>query len=246
MNCNDFDNHFDAYVDEQLDAATRDSMRVHMAACQTCEKDVARYQQSRCLLETAVAELASAVDVSALWQSVEQQLGDILPAKAPSAQRLPVAPSWSERLAGVLESLAPAFSIRGGVLAGSAAAVTIAVLSVMGAPSHLGGPESLQVASMTSAAAVGALRAKTVADDKGAQVRTAALPIPLRPNQGPPVRLLAAVPTTSPEVRVERISTIPGHAVSTWVQPRTGARVIWVSDRDQPQAAAVTTASYHR
>jgi hypothetical protein len=236
MKCNDFDNHFDAYVDEQLDEKTRDAVRVHMDVCPTCESSVARYQQSRCLLKTAVAELASAVDVSGLWKAVEGELGDILPARAavpvalPAALPAAVSVSWSDRLNTLIESLAPAFSVQGGVLAGSAAALTIAFLSVVGGPTSTMSPGAIEVASVPSSASI---------------VRETPLPMPLRPNEGPPVRLLAAASATSPHVQVHRISTTPDHAVSTWVQPRTGARVIWVSDRDGGQPA-VSTADFRR
>ena len=39
-------------------------------------------------------------------------------------------------------------------------------------------------------------------------------------------------PLARPEVsHVDGLEAAPGHLVSTWVQPRTNARVIWVQDR---------------
>ncbi len=78
IDCKQFESKFDAYVDAALDPAERARLAAHVRCCSHCDKIVTRYQEARALLTTAVAEQAAAVDVSGLWESIEQRL-DPLP-----------------------------------------------------------------------------------------------------------------------------------------------------------------------
>ncbi len=75
MNCAEFKKNFDLYVDDELVVTVRDAAAMHIASCPACEEAVTRFQQNRCMLTTAVAELAAAVDVSGMWERVEAALG---------------------------------------------------------------------------------------------------------------------------------------------------------------------------
>jgi anti-sigma factor RsiW len=230
MNCTDFDNHFDAYVDSMLDEAALASARAHLAGCKACEHRVTDFQQTRCLLSTAVAEVAAAVDVSGFWERVASELGDPVPA------REVLRPSFAERARDWFhDNIVPAFSLQGGALvtAGAAAAVVISLALPASVP--VGGGTALEVARSTPVPASTAERSPLPTLAEGASVRLASSPVPARAERAP--RDTAG--------GIDRLTAGPGRAVSTWVQPKTGARVIWVSDRDSA-SALVRTADYTR
>jgi hypothetical protein len=226
MNCAKFETHFDAYVDAVLDDATMVAARGHLAVCPDCNQAVSRFQQTRCLLSTAVAEVAAAVDVSGMWERVEAELGP-----APRRGRLEQGysgPGFGDRVREwVSENILPVFSPQGGAFVGAGAAAAI-VVSLM-----ISGPDPLAPTAGTQVAQAPTVSAKRVSDQRAPRLA--------------PVRLASTEGRSSRDssVRIDRIDAGPGRAVSTWVQPRTGAQVIWVSDRGSA-SALVRTAEYTR
>lgn len=213
MNCAEFDKNFDAYVDDMLVDTALLAARKHVEACPPCEHAVTRYQQTRCLLSTAVAEVASAVDVSALWDGVDAALSD-----RPGTVKVS---SWDRLVARArawaTETLLPVFSPQGGALVGIGAAAAIAVSFLLPSNPFPTAQSPTQFAKIPSEVSA------PVADSQGA-VASRQVAARSRDTRG----VSAA--------RVRRVSAGPGQAVSTWVQPRTGAQVIWVSDRGSASA----------
>ncbi len=222
MDCADFDKRFDLYVDDELAPADMDAAREHIGACKACEQSVTRFQQTRALLSTAVAEVAAAVDVSGLWADVESALDP--PCEEP--ERALVVDSWPSRarrwLAESFDGGPLGYAWRVGMWGGaSALAAAALVLTVSGLE-----PQRVEVA-----------QTPTVKTSTLAATRTS-----------PGARTSPAVQTSPASRRVARVrldslETAPGHSVSTWVLPRSKARVIWVSKRD---SATVQQVSYDK
>jgi anti-sigma factor RsiW len=74
VNCRQFEEKLDRYLDGELDHASMPLVEVHIAACGGCRKVVTDHEKARALLMTAVADEAAAVDVSGLWRDIEAKL----------------------------------------------------------------------------------------------------------------------------------------------------------------------------
>jgi hypothetical protein len=239
MNCRDFEKSFDEYVDGALPPPLAARCVAHVSMCPPCEQEVTRWQQTRNLLSTAVAEVATAVDVSALWKDVEAALdrdgsasdrepsfvrGEESKREGRGARRS--ASGASKRGAGFA-----AAAWRFGSAAGaSALAAAAAVVFLVPGP-----------ASMTATGTVG--KERTVLA-----------------SYSPPKKLIRRVSngvspaayhpggSNAPQPRaasyIDNLEAPQGHLVSTWVQPRTNVRVIWVEDRGT--GGPVRTADYRR
>lgn len=252
MNCVDFEKFFDRYVDGLLDGDGFAACEQHVAMCSVCDRDVARWQQTSILLSTAVADFASVVDVSGLRSSVEAALG--LPQAAePGRRALDREASYGravgERPASRTGRGASQDAGRGrratfaatvrfvSAAAVSAATAAAAVLLLTPTP---------QVSStlVASAPVVGSAPSSS---SGGAGLF---MPASLR-NGGHHVAedvatvAYAPPPLAQPQVsHVDGLEAAPGRQVSTWVQPKTNARVIWVEDRGM--GAPVRTAGLDR
>ncbi len=243
MTCAEFEACFDQYVDETLDAAMMNSCSCHISKCRPCDKEVTRWQQTRILLSTAVADLSTAVDVSSVRGDVFAALGFADDAasreaevhemdKRQSATREPAYDrSASRRGAGRTARRAASGERRSTfgaamrfVSAATVSAIAAAAAVMVISPSPQGTGPAQQFAS-TKPAVV-----------SGASIKPASLARAAKRNSfhQEPIAPVAysSPPLARPEVsHVEGIEPAPGQQAATWVQPRTGARVIWVENR---------------
>lgn len=237
MTCIEFDKAFDPYVDGLLDPTSALAARMHVESCRECERMVARWQQSRILLSTAVAEIASAVDVSGLFDAVEASLPQPAEAAHASSRRrarrerqlpagregIPVRVDHAARAVrpaaggGRFVALRRFATVAGATAAAAAASILLLTSGTSPVVQLAGGPSSNSVAPSPSPSFHNSqlpwvkpvsLGASQTRSDKGTW----------RPLLPPPAL-------------VDALEAGEGHTVSTWVQPRTQARVIWVQSR---------------
>jgi anti-sigma factor RsiW len=242
MSCAEFAESFDAYVDEMLEPASAEAATRHIAMCTCCDREVARWQQTRILLSTAVADLSTAVDVSALRRDVEAALGFSSPGAEPARVR------GGEREATRLRG------IDGSRKAGRQAATGRRQALVAAG-------RFLSAASVSAAIAAGAVLMLTPTPVQNGSLLASVTapsrsssffqPASYRPNgrigRGADVAPAAYTPPplARPEAsHVDGLEAAPGRTASTWVQPRTNARVIWVADRGA--GAPIRTAGLDR
>jgi anti-sigma factor RsiW len=74
VNCSQFEEKLDLYLDGELDHVSMPLVAGHIADCGACHKVVTDHEKARALLITAVADEAAAVDVSGLWRDIEAKL----------------------------------------------------------------------------------------------------------------------------------------------------------------------------
>jgi len=74
VNCSEFQDKLDPYLDGELDDASTPLAAGHVHGCVACNTVVTEHQKARALLITAVADEAAAVDVSGLWHDIEARL----------------------------------------------------------------------------------------------------------------------------------------------------------------------------
>lgn len=268
MCCADFEQVFDRYVDGMLGDEETGAACRHLAICPACDLEVTRWQQTRILLSTAVADFATAVDVSSLRRDVEAALGfepvaqstvgeagvvaaprragDRAPsfdgAAAPrrSASRRAAREAAGSRVAGALRFLSAA-SV-------SAAVAAAAVFTLTAAPQNASVPGTAGLAASGSASPVAVASAPARPAAATAPTFRAAS---LRPRaRGLQAGVAPAAADTPPPLaypepsHVDGLEAAPGHLVSTWVQPRTNARVIWIDSNSM--GAPVRTAGLDR
>lgn len=126
MDCRDFEENIDRYVDAEMPDGQLASAAEHVQACNPCHSLVRNHQHATALLRSAVAEKAAAVDLAGLWQSIESQLdeeGGLMAVAGPL--RRPVEQSsddvsWLGRLVAGLFGPSP---FRAGAFAAAAAAL---------------------------------------------------------------------------------------------------------------------------
>lgn len=243
MSCADFEQAFDAYVDDMLDEDASAAARCHLSMCPACDREVTRWQQTRILLSTAVADFATAVDVSALRRDVEAALGfadegegervqggtrEAAVERGRDARRRGGRSATREAASGRRSAFSAVWRFASAATV-SAATAAAAVLLLTPAPQTLktvatNTPAATSSPIATFGSAVASLPRPTFqpASYRGAKsgledARLAAYTPP---------------PLAKPEIsHVDGLEAAPGHLVSTWVQPRTNARVIWVQDR---------------
>jgi len=240
MTCADFEQSFNQYVDDLLEPAVASAARRHAAKCTACNREVMRWQQTRILLSTAVADFASAVDLSSVRSGVEAALG-LASSDGGSEER----PSIGAREAAYNRgrSARPAVMRRGmrgerrgaggerrgplvaafryaSAAAVSAAAAAVAVLTLM--PAQQG---TLSVVASAPASSSARSSSRSMFQPASFRLGSRGLPEAAPATYAPP-------PLARPETpHVDGLEAAAGHTASTWVQPRTNARVIWVQDR---------------
>jgi len=126
VNCNDFEANIDRYLDGALDSdAWRDAFG-HTSICSACDALVTRYQQATALLQTAVTDRVTAVDVSGLWDAIDSQI-PTAPLRLPSG--LPARRVRGDRLFDLMRGWASALTpVRvGAAMMATAAAVALLV-----------------------------------------------------------------------------------------------------------------------
>jgi hypothetical protein len=224
--CAEFEACFDQYVDETLDAAMMNSCSCHIASCRPCDKEVTRWQQTRILLSTAVADLSTAVDVSSVRSDVFAALGfaeDAAPRRQSATREAAFDRSAAKRSAGRPARRAGSgerHSVFAAALRFTSAATVSAVAAAFAvmvlSPTQVQqGDTPPGVAPARMASASGAATWMPT----GKMFKVAPV------SYSPP-------PLAKPEVsHVDGLEPAPGHQASTWVQPRTNARVIWVEER---------------
>jgi len=247
MSCADFEKSFDEYVDDMLAPDLAAAARCHLSMCTACDREVTRWQQTRILLSTAVADFATAVDVSALRRDVEAALGftdaqsdaegvervqggsrEAVVERGRDARRRGGRGAGREAASGRRSTFSAVWRFASAATV-SAATAAAAVLLLTPAPQTIGTfatntPAATSAPIATFASAVASLPRPTFqpASYRGARSGLEdARPVAYTPP-----------PLAKPEIsHVDGLEAAPGHLVSTWVQPRTNARVIWVQDR---------------
>jgi hypothetical protein len=250
MTCKEFESSFDRYVDETLDSAMMDACSCHIAKCQPCDREVSRWQQTRILLSTAVADFSTAVDVSSVRGDVLAALGFTdEAAKAAHGSRIDeLGRQSATREAGYDRGTAKRSAGRSGRRAASgerrstfgavlrfASAATVsaiaaaaAVMVISPAPVGTGTGTATQFASSVPPSDY---IANNAVRPSGVGFRPASLVRAVKRERNRD--LIAPVtysnpPFAKPAVsHVEGLEAAPGQKVTTYVQ-RGGARVIWV------------------
>jgi len=235
MTCADFEASFDQYVDDLLEPRMAEACCCHLAKCTPCDREVTRWQQTRILLSTAVTDFATAVDVSSVRNDVFAALGlDGRDSAAVVERRRSAMREAAHERAGDArrdsgrrarrEAGAPRRSGFAAVLrfasAATVSAMTAAAAVLLLTPAPTTAPSVVASApAPTSVASVSRSSMRPVAWSKNSFEDVAPAV-----NTPPPL--------ARPEVsHVDGLEAAPGQLVSTWVQPRTNARVIWVQDR---------------
>lgn len=240
MTCADFEKSFNEYVDDVLDPTLAAAARCHAAVCPPCNREVTRWQQTRILLSTAVADFASAVDVSSLHRDLEAALG--LSANQ-GEQRRAGGTREASRARGGSETRREGGRSRRAVVSDrrvtlhaalrfvSAAAVSAAVAA---AAVLVLSPQQQSGTTLASAPASSSAFQQVAFRPGARDFESDAAPVAYTPP-----------PLARPEIsHVDGLEAAPGQLVSTWVQPRTNARVIWVEDRGM--GAPIRTAGLDR
>jgi len=249
MNCTDFEKSFNEYVDDMLEPAIAACARRHVAKCPACDREVTRWQQTRILLSTAVSDFATAVDVSSLRGDVFATLG-LDGAESRHA-------GLRDREAALSRGMDSRRDARGrnlrraGRRSGEAGRT-----STWSAAWRFA-----SAATVSAATAAAAVLLLTPGPTNGPGIVASVAPSPASRSSYEPAAFRAGVrafhnlnvapatysppPLAHPEIsHVDGLEAAPGHLVSTWVQPRTNARVIWVEDRGT--GAPVRTAGLDR
>lgn len=125
MDCKQLDEKLDHYLDGELDAAGTEAVRLHTASCPSCNDTITAFQQTRAMITTAVADLATAVDVSGFFEGIENKLAE-------QETR-----SWRFRIGGFARAAGREITatlgtpVRAAVWSGAAAAVAVALFLAM-------------------------------------------------------------------------------------------------------------------
>lgn len=248
LTCAEFEASFDQYVDDLLDIAMTEACSCHLAKCPPCDREVTRWQQTRILLSTAVTDFATAVDVSSVRDDVFAALGlddNAASERRRSAMREAAVSRGRDASVGRGRDASTGRSRDAGRSAGRQAADSPRRSGVAGA---LRFASAATVSALTAAAAV--LLLTPTPQSTSPQVASVSPPPVSRPSaKSAPIKLASYSPwsnkvfeevapatnTPPPFARpqashVDGLEAAPGKAVSTWVQPRTNARVIWVED----------------
>ena len=129
MSCNDFQAKFDLFVDGELGADDMRHAAEHIKCCTTCDALVTRNQRLHAFLVTAVTDRVAAVDVSGLWDGIEERLTQGAGAP-PFAVRRPSRVPYSERLVDWLGALLGDGGLSPARIGGMAAVAAAAVVFV--------------------------------------------------------------------------------------------------------------------
>ncbi|HEY2775701.1 MAG TPA: zf-HC2 domain-containing protein [Candidatus Binatia bacterium] len=247
LSCTDFEQLFDRYVDDLLSGDQALAASRHIFNCRACDREVTRWQQTRILLSTAVSDLVTAVDVSGLAADVHAALGMPPAAAAPhrhvadrdasfereGARRGAAHDAADRRRSRPRRGLSAIVRLASvaGVSAMAAAAVVMLFVPM---PKSLRGTGTAGTTGTTGttgwiASAPATVRTASAHNSTSfyrasrAALRNIVAPVAYIP---PPL----AHPQSA---HVDDLEAAPGRQVSTWVQPRTNARVIWVEAREQ-------------
>jgi len=254
MSCAEFEASFDQYVDDLLDIAMTEACSCHLAKCPPCDREVTRWQQTRILLSTAVTDFATAVDVSSVRDDVFAALGfnDAAATERRRSTMREAAVAHDRDSVGRDASLGR--SRDAGRDAGRSAGRK-AGRKAADSPRRSG---FAGVFRFTSAATVSALTAAAAVllltpapqSDSPKMAASVVAPVSRPAVNSAPIKLASYSPWSKkafedvapavntppplarPEAsRVDGLEAGPGRLASTWVQPRTNARVIWIQDR---------------
>lgn len=130
MDCSDFQDKLDQYLDRRLDAGEHTRACTHVRSCRPCDQVVTSFQKTGALLRTAAADRAAAVDVSGLWDSISSQL-DLEGERRPAVASLAAARE-ARTQRGLRVAAARAIRTRIGQLVAVAAAAVVAFVFLGG------------------------------------------------------------------------------------------------------------------
>ena len=250
INCTDFEKSFDEYVDNMLDPKTTVAMRRHVTMCPACDREVTRWQQTRILLSTAVADFATAVDVSSVSGDVMAALG------LGAEERVERRDGFMREASRDLDrSERPARSGRDGRRSGATREAGSGRRSGISAVWRFTSAAALSAATAAAAVLLLSPVSKTAGTIVASAPSSSSSRAPYQPvtfragSRGSYTDVAPAAYTPPPLARpeishVDGIEAAPGRLVSTWVQPRSNARVIWVEDRGS--GAPIRTAGLDR
>lgn len=233
MTCSEFDKAFDPYVDDVLDPLSAAAARMHVESCPTCDRMVARWQQSRILLSTAVAEIATAVDVSALFAAVSGALDASCEPEDSTLHSSSTRRPGHERELRAERSAVPARVGRAARIARPAA--RLGRFSAIGRFATVAGASAVAAAASImllapGVAPLGQVASRTTPGTWELGASPWMKPVTFNTQERPDHvdwQPLLPVPAL-----VDTLEAGEGRTVSTWVQPRTQARVIWVQRRN--------------
>ncbi|MBC8293252.1 MAG: zf-HC2 domain-containing protein [Proteobacteria bacterium] len=207
VNCHDFEDRVHAFLDDELPDTELAAMRGHLGDCPRCEKIVTGFQKTGALISTAVTEMVTAVDVSGIWQAVESGLD----AGVIAAELATPSASGREHPAQGHPGSSRWDSPRWDSPRWDSVRRVLDSIATRVSPGNLGWAGA--AASVTALAMLMLLSA-----GQDGQVG----------DTGRNVTVAQAAGLKS--ARLDSLSGAPGYTVSSWVQPRTKARVIWVDN----------------
>jgi hypothetical protein len=176
VNCREFEERIDFYLDGVLEAPAVHDAIDHIAACPTCESMVTGAQQAASLLKTAVSDRVAAVDVSGLWDCIERDLEpvpaqlDVVPESMVSGWRQLAGDGWRSFVAAMRGPGDVDWVSARGRTFGMLAVSAVAVVLVMG--SWLAEPQRVQVADAGSRSKTKSVRIEALEVPAGATVST--------------------------------------------------------------------------
>jgi hypothetical protein len=172
VSCNDFQAKLDLYIDGELARGDMRHAEQHVAGCAACDALVTRHQRLHAFLVTAATDRVAAVDVSGLWDGIEERLGQ---GSGPFSSK-PGASPISERIVGWLGMVfgdAGFTPARVGAFAAAAAAAVVFLVSwAANDTSEPGATSTMHVATATPTARVRPVRIDSMEVGEGHTVST--------------------------------------------------------------------------
>jgi hypothetical protein len=176
VNCREFEERIDFYLDGVLEAPAVHDAVDHISVCPTCESMVTGAQQVSSLLKTAVSDRVAAVDVSGLWDCIDRELGpgpaqrDVVPESTISGWRQLAGDGWRSLVGAMRGSDDADWAFARARTFGMLAVSAVAVVLVMG--SWLAEPQRVQVADAGARSKTKSVRIEALEVPAGATVST--------------------------------------------------------------------------
>ncbi len=180
MDCRDFEENIDRYVDAEMPDGQMASAAEHVQACNSCHSLATNHQYASALLRSTVADKAAAVDLTGLWQSIESRLdeeGGLAPAARPRRRMVEQSSDDVSLLGRLVAGLFGPSPFRAGAFAAAAAALAFMLFGGFEIPGVGSFQEKIAKAVSGGSAAPAEQRGKAVRIDtmEVAQGRTVAV-----------------------------------------------------------------------
>lgn len=218
MTCADFDQKLDRYLDHRLSSGENSSVRDHLKLCTSCRALATAQQECQALLLTAVTDVVTAVDVSAIWTGVSAAI-DAEPTRKHGwfQDQIRGLRTWWD---GIRETVSFGHTAWAGA---AAAAVLVTMFTIGGGET---GSDRVAGSSSTETAAI-----ERIASTPSRLASRSTSPSLQRSRSGTRVASVGVSSNTRrrSSVRLDKLETSTGHTVATWTQPKTNSRVIWVA-----------------